>query len=512
VAALAKLNAKAAPGPEQIPSRVLKDVFEHNSTRAPLLALMNRCFISGQVPQSWGESEVFILYKGSRDDPNNYRGINLINDFCRIYERLLESRLSRWISRENPQGPMQFGFRSGVGTTDAFLILSTIAKAITRVHGKLCFSCYVDLQKAFPSVYRSKAIESLQLAGAPRNTVRALASSWSMNSCRLRINSYLSQPIMINRGVKEGGINSPSVFSVVYARALNNLGVTELPGNLSHLDLSKVYYFAFADDLALFSANLSNVALVLKRLNSTLPEYGMCVNVGKTVWMPFLPVNSRYQVEEPADFSLKLNRRYLTCVDEFKYLGFVINSFLSPRTHILQKKESMFTAAKSMGRLLRNLQVTNIKSIRNYFHALVASQLYGLECFNFSHDDFYRAAKLFLQSIFCLPDSFPISVARSLLNLPVFESMLLNNRINFLQRVLVSPVGLSTMKALDYDERVLRDHRVGFSHDLMTCLSDFFDVSHIEDLSWRDIVSLQELRDQIMLQRGGRISCFFSSV
>ncbi len=511
VAALTRLNGRAAPGPEMIPSRVLKEVFSSPATRAPLLSLMNACFVSGKVPASWGESEVFILYKGkgSRDDPNNYRGINLINDFCRIYERLLEGRLARWISQSNPQGPMQFGFRSGVSTTDAHLLLSTVARAITRVHGKLCFACYVDLAKAFPSLYRSKALESLQMAGAPPNTVRALASSWSMNSCRLRINSYLSKPIMINREVKEGGINSPSVFSVVYARALNALGVSEIPQNISNLDLSKVYYFAFADDLALFSANLSRVERVLKKLNASLPEYGMSVNVAKTEWMPFFPVGSRYQVETPRHFSLRLNRRYLSCVDEFKYLGYMINSFLSTKQHVNQRRESMFTASRSMGRLLRNLHITNLKSIRNYFHTLVASQLYGLESFIFSSEDFYRAAKLFLQTIFCLPDSFPINVVRSLLNLPVFEGMLLNSRIRLFQRIQSSPVASASSKALDYDYNVLRSHRVGLSHDLISFLSTFFDVSHVEDLSWRDLEWLQDLRDEIVIQRSDELRVSF---
>jgi hypothetical protein len=182
VSALEKLNGNAAPGPELVPSRVLKEVFTTTEARAPLLALMNLCFVSGKVPELWGESEIFILYKGkgARDDPNNYRGINLINDFSRVFERLLEARLASWIARTNPQGPMQFGFRAGVGTTDAHLLLKTVAASFSRVHGKLCYACYVDLQKAFPSVFRSKAIESLQLAGAPPNTVRALAASWSL--------------------------------------------------------------------------------------------------------------------------------------------------------------------------------------------------------------------------------------------------------------------------------------------------------------------------------------------
>jgi hypothetical protein len=185
-----------------------------------------------------------------------------------------------------------------------------------------------------------------------------------------------------------------------------------------------------------------------------------------------------------------------------------MNSFLSPKAHILQKRDSMFAAARSMGRLLRNLQITNVKSIRVYFHTLVASQLYGLECFNFKSDDFYRAAKLFVQAIFCLPDSFPINVVRGLLNLQVFESMLLNNRINFLERAFSAADGL-TGKVLEYDERVLRVHDVGFSHDLMDFLAEFYDVSHLEELSLRDLSSLQDLRDQITIQRSDEFRVSF---
>ncbi len=513
VAALKLLNGNAAPGPDRIHSRVIKQVFTTPESRTPLLALMNTCFVSGKVPRSWGESEVFILYKGkgSREDPNNYRGINLINDFSRIFERLLEARLLSWMSAQNPQGPMQFGFRAGVGTTDAHLLLNTVARTLTRIHGIVGYGCFVDLQKAFPSVFRSKVIESLRLAGAPSNTVRALAASWSFNSCRLRINSFLSQPFMINRGVKEGGINSPSAFSVVYARALNLLDVHVLPGNLSEIDPSRVYFFAFADDLALFSGNLSKVEEVLGRLNSVLPDFGMNINIGKTCWMPFLPIDSRFRVDVPEPFALSLSGQFLDCVDEFKYLGYHVNSFLGSGTHINQKRDSMFTVARTMGRLLRSLQVTNLRSIRTYFYLFVTSQLYGFECFNFRIEDVYRAAKVFLQTIFCLPDSFPINMARSLLNLQVFEVTTLDCRFRFLQRSYLSVVNPFTAKALDYDNNVLRSTRSGFSHDLFSFLENFFDTTDLEDISLRDMESLQDLRDQIMVQRQEEFRVSFRS-
>jgi hypothetical protein len=291
-------------------------------------------------------------------------------------------------------------------------------------------------------------------------------------------------------------------FSVIYARALRSIGVQELPGNLSALRPSSVYYFAFADDLALFSCNLSRVEIVLKKLNRTLPEFGMSVNVGKTCWMPFLPIKSRYQVEEPSSFSIVLNHQRLQCVDEFKYLGFVVNSFLSSKSHIVQKRDAMFTAAKVMGGLLRRLEITNIKSIRTYFHSLVSSQLYGLESFNFPVNDYYRAAKMFLEAIFCLPNSSPINVARSLLNLQIFESTLMSSRIRFIERALLSPVSDFSMKALEYNQTVIRAHGTGFTHDLISFLSTFFDVSDLEDVSVMDLASLQDLRDQIVHQRG----------
>jgi hypothetical protein len=125
VSALSALNSQAAVGPQHVASRYLKSVFHDERTRVVLLALMNMCFYQGRIPACWGESEVFILYKGKGKvtDPINYRGINLNDDFLRIYKRLLDSRMMHWLREHKPGGPQQFGFTEGVGTEDAFLCL-----------------------------------------------------------------------------------------------------------------------------------------------------------------------------------------------------------------------------------------------------------------------------------------------------------------------------------------------------------------------------------------------------
>jgi hypothetical protein len=104
VTALRDLNSQAAVGPQRVASKVIKSVFSRQRQRVPLLILMNRCFYEGRIPAAWGYSEIFVLYKGKGDRKMavNYRGINLNNDFLRLFERLLDGRFAAWLRTNRP--------------------------------------------------------------------------------------------------------------------------------------------------------------------------------------------------------------------------------------------------------------------------------------------------------------------------------------------------------------------------------------------------------------------------
>ncbi len=203
--ALKRLNSQAATGPQRVASRYIKHVFQNEMARIPLLFLMNWCFREGIIPTRWGDSEVFVIYKGKGNitDPINYRGINLNDDFLRLYERLLDIRMSTWLRVNRPWGIQQFGFSSGVSTENAFLCLETLGGLCTRVSKLPLFATFVDLQRAFPSMLRSKALMVLNEVGLPYELLRAFASTFSWNSCRLWINDKLTKVFLVNRGTKE---------------------------------------------------------------------------------------------------------------------------------------------------------------------------------------------------------------------------------------------------------------------------------------------------------------------
>ncbi len=264
VIALRDLNSQASVGPQRVSSRYIKSVFSSPDTRVPLLFLMNRCFVEGVIPASWGESIVFVLYKGKGDKrlPVNYRGINLNHDLLRLYERLLDARFMRWLAEVRPWGEQQFGFCSGVGTEDAALCLQTLAGVCTRVHGFPLYANFVDLQRAFPSMLRSEILKVLSEIGVPFELIRAFAATFSGNSCCLRIGDRLTRSFFVNRGTREGGINSPKIFNTVYATALKRLNISEFPENVSLIEQDRVYFLVFADDLVLLSGNITKLSIV----------------------------------------------------------------------------------------------------------------------------------------------------------------------------------------------------------------------------------------------------------
>ena len=56
--------------------------------------LFNTIFDSGTFPQSWAESIICPVHKkGSKDDPDNYRGNSLINIVSKIFTIVLNFKI-----------------------------------------------------------------------------------------------------------------------------------------------------------------------------------------------------------------------------------------------------------------------------------------------------------------------------------------------------------------------------------------------------------------------------------
>ena len=103
-----------------------------STNRSLLLALFNRMYATGFVPESWKQATVIPLLKPGkeRQKPESYRAISLLSCLSKIFERLVNARLTWHLETKNLLPNFQSGFRKGRSTMDNLVDLEQRIKLI----------------------------------------------------------------------------------------------------------------------------------------------------------------------------------------------------------------------------------------------------------------------------------------------------------------------------------------------------------------------------------------------
>ena len=135
--------------------------------------LYNLSFSSGIHPERLRISKTIPIFKkGSRLNACNYRPISLLSNLNKILEKLMFTRVYKFIEKYNCIYDLQFGFRNKHSTNHALInITETIRNALDN--DKYACGIFVDLQKAFDTVNHDILIEKLQYYG-----IRGKTNDW----------------------------------------------------------------------------------------------------------------------------------------------------------------------------------------------------------------------------------------------------------------------------------------------------------------------------------------------
>ena len=134
--------------------------YEHVSDAGPslrrlLFHLSQQFFETFSVNKFLKTGIILPLFKGKgakANNKDNYRGITLFPILCKIYEMILLNRLEKFAEDNEYFSELQFGSREGVGCIEAsFTTLETINHMLER--GSKVFSCFLDIRKAFDTVW-----------------------------------------------------------------------------------------------------------------------------------------------------------------------------------------------------------------------------------------------------------------------------------------------------------------------------------------------------------------------
>ena len=152
-AAIKSLKREKAPGSDNLLNEYFLETADIICSH--LTDLFNGIFASGKFPESWTEGIIVPVFKKGDDTlPENYRGISLVSCLSKLFTSVINQRLCTWAETYDKLSDAQFGFRKDRSTVDAIYILQSIVQHVLN-HKNRLYCAFVDLRKAFDSVYRN---------------------------------------------------------------------------------------------------------------------------------------------------------------------------------------------------------------------------------------------------------------------------------------------------------------------------------------------------------------------
>ena len=267
----------------------------------------------------------------------------------------------------------QCGFVEGKGTTNAIFILRTLIERALEIQKDVNL-CFIDYTKAFDRVRHDEIIKELTKLRIDRKDLRIIKNMYWEQTAAMRVEGEISAFQKIKRGVRQGCVLSPDLFSLYSEIIMRNIegqpGIRVGGHNINNL--------RYADDTVLISENEKDLQQLLNIVESKSKEKGLELNSKKTEVM----VISRK--EEPPLINITINGIKLKQRDHFKYLAALVSSDGRNNTEISARIAQAKIMSQKMKTVLTNSHIsiqTRKRTLECYIQPIL---MYGCEAWTIS--------------------------------------------------------------------------------------------------------------------------------
>jgi hypothetical protein len=238
-----------------------------------MVEVVQLAFTEMKLPKRFGMGILVLIPKG---EPNQYRGIALLEVIYKVISNIINNRISNKIKYHDAI----HGFRRGRGTTTAISELKLLMR--TTMKNKKSYARYLvflDLKKAYDTLDRKRTLEILEAYGVGPNIRRFIEETWNMDEMIPKQAGFYGKSFKASRGVRQGDIMSPTIFNVICDAVINycEQKFVELYPNCK---IPKSMFYA--DDGVITGSNVEDVQNLLDIYTDAFERVGLKMNVAKT--------------------------------------------------------------------------------------------------------------------------------------------------------------------------------------------------------------------------------------
>ena len=310
--AIKLLKPNKAPGPDSI----VAEMFKHggNSLHKYLLELINTMLSTRATPTQMQLTEIITLFKkGDRLSCNNYRPISLLSHLYKLVMQIIYNRLKTTLISSLPKE--QAAYQPGRNTIEMIQTLQQVIQKSNEFQRNIGI-CFIDYTKAFDSVDQKKLWNALHTStNIDPAYINIISMIYDNTNAQIRTDIGTTEQIPLLKGVKQGDTLSALLFCIVLKVIMEK---TIKPsdrcisiGGIKHSN------GAYADDLGIIGASISELNSILNRLKENSAEFGLNINLSKTKVMLIGKHNSNDTVT--------IGGEAIKVVDKFEYLGRVLS-------------------------------------------------------------------------------------------------------------------------------------------------------------------------------------------
>ena len=295
----------------------------------------------------------------------------MMNQITKIILKIILKRIKGKIKQEVAEE--QRGFMEGKSTNNAIFMLRVLAERVMEKQKDL-YVCFIDYEKAFDKVKHAEIIEDLVNIGVGRKEIQMIKNLyWTQKAC-VRINGEETEYQEIKRGLRQGCVLSPDLFSLHSEMIMRN--IQELEGvRIGGQNISNLRY---ADDTVLIADSNEKLQIIFDRVNEESENKGLKINIRKTKCMVITKKDPAPRIE------LRCGNQTIETVTSFNYLGSMITTDARSETEIKRRIGIAKNAFRHMQKLLTNRKLS-IKTRKGLIKTHIWSTLlYGAESWTLS--------------------------------------------------------------------------------------------------------------------------------